>query len=97
MASRPQLKFLRLLRMPMKNSAPAILRITADISAPCSGCGEGIEASDLACEVSLESARERPDLRFHHRCYRTWLTLGETCDAIGCQPSLVRTNTLVEA
>ena len=67
-ASRPRLKFLRL----VKASAPAILRITADVSARCNGCGESIEASELACEVSFRVAQELPDLRFHHRCYRTW-------------------------
>ena len=73
-ASRARLKFLKLLRMPVKSSSSswAILRITADVSARCSGCGEDIEGSDLACEVSLEETRDRPDFRFHHRCYRTW-------------------------
>jgi hypothetical protein len=70
--SRPQPRLLKLFAMPVKRPSLAILRITADISALCSGCGEGIEASELACEVSLGEARERPDLRFHHRCYRTW-------------------------
>ena len=68
---RPRLKFLTLLRAPVRKAPFAVLRITAEISARCSGCGEGIETSDLACEVSM-AAHERPDLRFHHRCYRTW-------------------------
>lgn len=68
---RPRLKFLTLLRAPVRKAPFAILRITADISALCSGCGEDIETSDLACEVSI-AANEQPDLRFHHRCYRTW-------------------------
>lgn len=63
MDERPRLRFLRL---------TPILRITADINARCSGCGEGIVASELACEVSLDEAQKAPDLRFHHRCYRTW-------------------------
>jgi hypothetical protein len=66
--ARPRLKFLRL----VKAAHPAILRITADISARCNGCGENIEASELACEVSFRAAPDLPDLRFHHRCYRTW-------------------------
>jgi hypothetical protein len=75
MASGPRLRFLNLVRAPVKGSSLAILRITADVTAYCSGCGEGIEASDLACEVSFEATRQRPDLRFHHRCYRTWCAI----------------------
>jgi hypothetical protein len=73
--SGPRLKLLKVSRTPVKRSSSGILRITADVSARCNGCGVGIEASDLACEVSLEEAQERPDLRFHHRCYRTWSTI----------------------
>jgi hypothetical protein len=68
---RPRLKFLTLLHAPVRKAPFAVLRITAEISARCSGCGDGIETSDLACDVSMV-AHERPDLRFHHRCYRTW-------------------------
>jgi hypothetical protein len=70
--SAPLLKLLKVLRMPVKKSSFGILRITAEVSARCNGCGEGIEVFDLACEVSLEETQEQPDLRFHHRCYRTW-------------------------
>jgi hypothetical protein len=74
--SPPRLKLVKLLRMPAKSSSWAILRITADITARCSGCNEGIETSDLACEVTLEKHHEVPDFRFHHRCYRTWCATG---------------------
>src|SRR3954452_10782471 len=62
--TRPRLKFLTLLRAPVRKAPFAVLRITAEISASCSGCGEDIETSDLACEVSM-ATHERPDLRFH--------------------------------
>ena len=74
--SQPRLKIVRLLRTPTKNASWAILRITADVSARCSGCGDGIETSDLACEVTLAKHHEVPDFRFHHRCYRTWIATG---------------------
>jgi len=70
-----RLRFLTLSPMPAKRTSWAILRITSDVSARCSGCGEDIEASELSCEVTREATQERPDLRFHHRCYRTWCAL----------------------